>query len=182
VVSGEKVGGRECLLQVGAIRGRLFSEEDGEVGKTSKAVLTYAAWQQWFGGQDNAIGADLRINGRPFTVIGVLPKEFVFLDPDVKLWTPVAFTPEDRSDEKRHSNNWQYLARLKPGATVGQARQQIDALNARNLDRFPELKQLLINAGFHTVVVPLQQYLVRDLRSTLYLLWGGVTFVLLVAP
>ena len=168
------------LLQVGAIRGRVFSEEDGEVGKTNKIVLTYGAWQQWFGGQDNAIGADLRINGQPFTVIGVLPKDFVFLNPDVKLWTPVAFTPQDRSDDNRHSNNWQYLARLKPGATVAQARQQIDALNARNLDRFPALKQLLINAGFHTVVEPLQAHLVRDLRSTLYLLWGGVIFVLLV--
>ena len=80
----------------------------------------------------------------------------------------------------RHSNNWSYVARLKPGATVEQARQQIDALNARNLDRFPQLKQILINAGFHTVVVPLQEHLVRDLRSTLYLLWGGVVFVLLV--
>ena len=168
------------LLQVEPIRGRLFSEEDGEVGKTSKAILTYAAWQQWFGGQDSAVGRDLRVNGRPFTVIGVLPKDFVFLDPDVKLWTPLAFTPQDRSDERRHSNNWQYLARLKPGATVTQARQQIDALNARNLERFPGLKQLLINAGFHTVVEPMQAHLVKDLRSTLYLLWGGVIFVLLV--
>ena len=87
---------------------------------------------------------------------------------------------EQKSDDSRHSNNWSYIARLKPGATVEQARQQIDALNARNLDRFPKLKQILINAGFHTVVVPLQDYLVRDVRSTLYLLWGGVVFVLLV--
>lgn len=168
------------LLQVDAIRGRLFSEEDGEVGKTSKAVLTYAAWQQWFGGQDSAIGRDVRVNGQPFIVIGVLPNDFVFLDPDVKIWIPLAFTPSDRSDENRHSNNWQYLARLKPGASVAQARQQIDALNARNLDRFPALKQILINARFHTVVEPFQAHLVHDLRSTLYLLWGGVIFVLLV--
>jgi predicted permease len=168
------------LLQVQPIRGRIFSDEDGEVGKTHKAVLTYASWQAWFGGQDSAVGRDIRIGGEPFAVVGVLPQGFSFLDPDVKVWLPVAFTPEQRSDEQRHSNNWSYVARLKPGRTVEQARQQIDALNARNLDIFPALKQILINAGFHTVVLPLQAYLVRDLRSTLYLLWGGVIFVLLV--
>jgi predicted permease len=167
------------LLQVHPIRGRIFSEEEGEIGKTNKAILTYASWQQWLGGQDT-VGRDVRINGEPFAIVGVLPQSFRFLDPDVKLWIPVAFSAEEKSDDNRHSNNWSYVARLKPGATVVQARQQIDALNARNLDRFPNLKQILINAGFHTVVVPLQDYLVRDIRSTLYLLWGGVVFVLLV--
>ena len=157
-----------------------FTEEEGEIGKTNKAILTYASWQQWFGGQDSAVGRDVRINGEPFAIVGVLPQSFRFLDPEVKLWIPVAFSAEEKSDDNRHSNNWSYVARLKPGATVEQARQQIDALNARNLDRFPNLKQILINAGFHTVVVPLQDYLVRDIRSTLYLLWGGVVFVLLV--
>lgn len=168
------------LLQVHPVRGRVFSEEEGEIGKTNKAILTYASWQQWFGGQDSAVGRDVRINGEPFTVVGVLPQGFSFLEPDVKLWMPVAFSAEEKSDDSRHSNNWSYVGRLKPGSTVEQARQQIDALNARNLDRFPNLKQILINAGFHTVVVPLQDYLVRDIRSTLYLLWGGVVFVLLV--
>ena len=90
-------------------------------------------------------------------MVGVLPEGFGFLDPDVKVWLPVAFAAEQKSDDQRHSNNWSYVARLKAGATVEQARQQIDALNARNLDRFPQLKQILINAGFHTVVVPLQR-------------------------
>jgi predicted permease len=168
------------LLQVHPVRGRVFLEEEGEIGKTNKAILTYASWQQWFGGQDSAVGRNVRINGEPLTVVGVLPQGFSFLQPDVKLWIPVAFSAEEKSDNNRHSNNWSYVGRLKPGATVEQARQQIDALNARNLDRFPHLKQILINAGFHTVVVPLQDYLVRDVRSTLYLLWGGVVFVLLV--
>jgi predicted permease len=168
------------LLQAQPLRGRIFTEEDGDVGKTRKAILTYASWQQWFAGQDNAIGRDVRINSQPYTVVGVLPKDFGFLDPDIKVWLPVAFTAEQKSDDQRHSNNWSYVARLKAGASVEQARQQIDALNARNLDRFPQLKQILINAGFHTVVLPLQEHLVQDLRGTLYLLWGGVIFVLLV--
>lgn len=168
------------LLQVQPLRGRFFTEEDGEIGKTKKAILTHASWQQWFAGQDSAIGRDVRVNGEPFTVIGVLPQGFSFLNPEIRLWIPVAFTPREKSDDSRHSNNWSYVGRLKPGASVEQARQQVAALNARNLDRFPKLKQILVNAGFHTVVVPLQDHLVREIRNTLYLLWGGVIFVLLV--
>jgi predicted permease len=168
------------LLHARPLRGRLFTEEDGEEGKTHKVVLTYATWRQYFGGRDAAVGQDMRINSEPYTIVGVLPQGFGFLDPDVKMWLPLAFTAQQKSDEARHSNNWSYVARLKPTATVTQARQQIDALNARNLDRFPQLKEILINAGFHTVVVPMQAYLVREIRGTLYLLWGGVAFVLLI--
>lgn len=168
------------LLGVRPVQGRIFSEDEGELGNTRKAILTFNSWQQWFGGDAGVVGRDLRINGEPYTIVGVLPQGFQFLNPDVQLWMPVAFTAEEKSDDNRHSNNWSYLARLRPGATIEQARQQIDALNARNLDRFPQLKQILINAGFHTVVLPMQEYLVRDLRATLYLLWGGVVFVLLV--
>ena len=71
-------------------------------------------------------------------------------------------------------------ARLKPGATVQQAQQQVDALNAANLERFPQYKELLINAGFHTTVERLQDKLVRDIKATLYLMWGGALFVLLI--
>jgi predicted permease len=168
------------LLQVQPIRGRAFTDEDGEIGKEKKAILTYASWQQWFGGEDTVVGRDVRINGEPYAIVGVLPQGFSFLDPEVRVWLPLAFTAEQKSDDARHSNNWSYVGRLKPGASIQQAQQQIDALNTRNLDRFPAFKQVLINAGFHTVVVRLQDYLVREIRGTLYLLWGGVVFVLLV--
>jgi len=110
----------------------------------------------------------------------VMPKGFYFLNPDVMLWRPLAFTNEQKADSQRHSNNWQNIARLKPGATVQQAQQQVDALNKANLDRFPQYKELLINAGFHTTVVPLQEDVVRDIKKTLYLMWGGALFVLLI--
>jgi predicted permease len=168
------------LLQVQPMRGRIFTDAEGEIGNTRKALLTYASWQSWFGGRDDAIGKDVRINGEPYNIIGVLPKGFSFLEPDVKVWLPVAFTPKEKSDDSRHSNNWSYIARLKPGATIAQAKQQVDALNARNLERFPALKQILINVGFHTTVEGMQDYLVQDVRSTLYLLWAGAAFVLLI--
>ena len=168
------------LLRIAPALGRTFVDADGEVGNEKKVVLSYALWQSQFGGDRGTVGKDIRIDGQPFTVIGVMPQGFYFLNPNVMLWRPLAFTPQQKSDEQRHNNNFQNIARLKPGARSEVARQQIDALNARNLEKFPALKPLLINAGFHTTVDLLQDTLVRDIKATLYLMWGGALFVLLI--
>ena len=100
---------------------------------------------------------------------------FRFVDPDVQLWTPVAFTPAERADDRAAQ---QQLAAVRPadsrGAAIEQAQAQIDAINAANLERFPQFKTVLINAGFHTVTRPLHEDLVENASRTLYLLWGGV--------
>jgi hypothetical protein len=112
--------------------------------------------------------------------VGVLPRSFEAFAPGILLWRPLAFTPEEKSDENRHSNNYQNLARLKAGASLRQAQAQVDALNAANLERFPQYKELLLNAGFHTVVQSYPERLVKSVKPTLYLLWGGAFFVLLI--
>jgi putative ABC transport system permease protein len=168
------------MLRVQPIRGRIFSEDEGEEGHTGRVVLTYDLWQQLYAGRDSAVGEDLRIDGNPHTIVGVLPKGFYFVDPDVKLWMSVAFSADEKSDDSRHSNDWSMVGRLKAGRTVVQAQQQLDALNARNMERFPHFKEILTNAGFYTVATSLQDELVRNVRGTLFLLWGGVLFVLLI--
>src|SRR5438552_4021166 len=168
------------LLRVPPAIGRTFSEQEGEPGNDRKVVLSYGLWQSQFGGDAQAVGKDIRVDGQPYTVVGVMPKGFYFLNPNVMLWTALAFTADQKSDARRHSNNFQNIGRLQPGATVQQAQQQIDALNAANLDRFPQYKELLINARFHTTVVRLQDNLVAEVKATLYLMWGGALFVLLI--
>ena len=168
------------LLRVAPALGRTFSEQEGEPGNEKKVVLSFALWQSRFGGDPQAVGKDIRLDGQPHTIVGVMPKGFSFLNPNVLLWTPLAFTPDEKSDTHRHSNNFQHIGRLKPGATPEQAQQQIDALNKANLDRFPQYKELLINARFHTTVQRLQDNLVADVKATLYLMWGGALFVLLI--
>ena len=160
--------------------GRTFTEQEGEIGHELVVVLSDGFWRTQFGGDRNVIGRDLRIDGKPHTVIGVMPPRFHPIDDERALWTPMTFTAKQKSDEERHSNNAVYLARLKPGATVAQAQAQIDALNSANLERFPQFKQILINAGFHTVVTPLQEQIVEDIRPVLYLMWSGALFVLLI--
>jgi len=168
------------LLQIPPQLGRVFSESEGEVGNDKKVVLGYSFWQSQYGSDPQVIGRDLRLDGQPYTIVGVMPAGFVFVNDNILLWRPLAFTAEQKSDQSRHSNSWTNIGRLKPGATLAQAQSQIDALNAVNLDRFPQYKELLINARFHTEVRPFQDDLVREVKSTLYLMWGGALFVLLI--
>jgi putative ABC transport system permease protein len=166
------------LLQVQPLVGRAFTQAEGEIGNEQKVILSYGLWQELYAGNRNVLGRDLRLSGRPFTIVGVMPRNFVFINPEVRLWIPTAFTEEDKT--AHHNNNWYSIGRLKPGATIQQVQAQINALNAANLERFPQLKELLINAGFHTAVEPLQNMLVRDVKGLLYLLWAGAEFVLLI--
>jgi predicted permease len=169
------------LLRASPVRGRVFLDEEGDIGNEAKAVLTYPLWQELYAGAEDVVGRDIRVNGTPHEIVGVLPEGFLFLSPDSRLFVPAAFSEEDRAEERRHSNNWEMVARLAPGATLEQAQSQIDALNLANLERIPAMKDIVVNSGFHTIVVPLQKDVVRDLRGALNLLWGGVAAVLLIA-
>ena len=168
------------LLRARPLVGRLFAEEDGEIGKQRKAILSYALWQELYAGDRSVIGKEIRIYGNPYTIVGVLPRDFSFLDPRVRVYRPLAFTPEQKSDDGRHNNNWEMIGRLKPGATREQAQAQLDVINAANMSRLPHFREILTNARFSTRAVPLQDEVVKPIRKTLFLLWGGALFVLLI--
>jgi predicted permease len=168
------------VLRTQALHGRLFDAAHGEPGQDRVVVLTHGFWQRVFGGRVDAIGQDLRLGGEPYRIIGVLPPGFRFLNPDIQLYRPVAFTAQERSDDARHSNNWQQFGRLKVDATLAQAQSQLDAINAANLERFPAFREILINAKFSSEVASFHDYLVAGTRSTITLLWGGAIVVLLI--
>ena len=168
------------LLRTQAGVGRFFLPEDEQPGQDAKVVLSYGFWQREYGGDRAIVGRDIRVNGRPLRVIGITRQDFRFLFADTDVYFPLAFTPEQKLDDQRHSNNWTYIARLKPGATVDQARRQVADINARNDQRLPAFAKLLRDAGFYTDVIRLQDAMIRDVRPTLYLLWGGVILVLVV--
>src|SRR5579862_4468678 len=100
------------LLRVSPVLGRAFSEAEGEPGADRKTILSDGLSRRLFGSPDAALGRDVRMNGQPFAVVGVMPAGFNFIDPEVSLWVPAAFTPEER--QVHHSNNWQNIGRLKP--------------------------------------------------------------------
>jgi putative ABC transport system permease protein len=166
------------LVGVYPFCGRTFDSGEGEGGANQKVILSYALWKQVYGGDPSAVGRQLRLDGTPLTVVGVMPRDFVFVDPDVRFWVPLAFSKEQKT--QYHNNNWSNIGRLKPGATIAQVQAQVDALNAANLERFPQFKDILVQAGFYTKVEPLQQMLVREVKEGLYLLWGGAVLVVLI--
>ena len=166
--------------------GRGFLDEESEIGQEQKVILSYALWMRIFDGDPDTVGRDLRIAATPYEIVGVMPAAFglthrprhVVADP-IRLWLPLALTEQQKKARHGGPESWMF-GRLKAGATIDQARAQIDALNARDLERFPFFTSFLTDAGFHTIVVPLQGDMVRDVRDVLYLLWGGVAFVLLI--
>ena len=167
------------LFRVRPLLGRGFLEEETDFEPEQTVVLSHGLWQQLFNSDGDVVGRDLRIDGRPHEVVGVMPADFDYVGIDVRLWVPLALTDEERS--ARHGGRPSLMfGRLKTGATAEHAREQIEALNTRNLERFPYTKTFATNAGFHTIVVPLQHDMVRGVRNVLYLLWGGVGLVLLI--
>ena len=168
------------VLKTRALLGRAFTDDEAVQGKEHVAILSEALWEEMFARDPKVLGRDIRLSGVPHSIVGVMPDTLRALNRDRKLWVPFAFTPEQTSDDARHSNNWGMIASLKPGVTVAQARQRIDALNKENLDRFPKYRELLISARFQTKVAGLKDEMIRDIKDTLYLLQAAVFGVLLI--
>ena len=79
-----------------------------EVGNHFSVVVTHAYWQEYFGGASDVVGRELRINARSYTVVGVLPPDFVLPNQaDARIFLPIAFTEEQRQLDAWHSNNYQ---------------------------------------------------------------------------
>jgi predicted permease len=169
------------VLRTEAAAGRLFSEDEGTPGRNKVAVLSSAFAAARPEGPAGIVGSRLRLNDELYAVVGVLPADFYFLEPEVRIYVPLAFAAEDRAEERRHSQNHQQIARLAGGVSLAQAQARVDALNARIVEQAGSLKTALINAGYTTRMVPLASDIVRDVRAALELLWGGVLFVLLIA-
>jgi predicted permease len=168
-------------LGVGLEMGRTFTEDETSFKADNVAILTNPYWRQHLNGDPQVIGKQIRVDGVPRTVIGVLPVDFRFLSSESRLYFPFSSDASNRTPRQRHSggNVTQMIARLKPGATVAQAQSQIDAQNATLEMDDPQAK-MMAEAGFRTMVVPLHADHVASIRPTLLLLQAGVLALLLI--
>ncbi len=171
------------LLGVQPLLGRTFREEEMDAGNQHVVMLTHGYWQERFAGDRGVLDRDLRIGGQPYRIVGVLPPEFRLpQNEQPRLFVPIMYSLESRRSDNWHNNSFEMWARLRPGATVEQARAENDALNTAMIAEWniPNAAQLLNDAGYRTLIEPAGKDLVRDVRSTLHLLWGGALFVLLI--
>ena len=104
------------VLGARAERGRVFTEDEGTPGKHKVAVLSHAFAAKQPGGVDGVVGRTVRLNDEIYQVVGVVPESFHFLSPEVRVWVPLAFTPEEVAEDRRWSQNHEMIARLAPGA------------------------------------------------------------------
>jgi predicted permease len=171
-----------ATLGVNLAMGRTFTEAEAAVAENNGVViLTDAYWRQRLAADPNILGRDIRVNGIQRKIVGVLPAEFRFLSSEARLFQPIRTRPEQRAPQQRHSGGGgtHMIARLKPGATIAEAQSQIDAHNAAVEKDNPEAK-MMAEAGFRSPVVSLHADHVRSIRPTLWLMQGGVFFLLLI--
>ena len=163
-----------AALRVNALVGRVFTNDEDKPGGTPVVVLGYGLWQRRFGGQPGVLNQALTLNGKSYSVIGVMPEGFQYPS-RVEMWVPAGQLSGEWQHRLNHPN-LNGVARLKPGVTLEQA--QADMANiAANLERqYPDT-----NAGNRVKIQPLLETFVRNVRRALWVLFAAVGFVLLIA-
>ena len=161
--------------------GRTLQPADEQSGHASVAVLSQGLWERRFGSDPNIIGRDIRFDGEPHIVVGVMPVSF---SPDDygELWVPSPFgvpthslRPNQDPRQMRDSNFLDVYARMKPGVTIGQAHAQMDAIALRLEKAFPKE-----NMGEGATAILLQEDRVNGIRPALIMLGAAVGFLLLI--
>lgn len=163
--------------------GRLFTEQDAAVGAPKTVILTYGYLQKRFGGDAAAaLGKRIRVDGEAREIIGVLPKDFRFLDENPQMILPLIF---DRSKVFVGNFSYRGIARLKPGVTLQQASTDVTRMIPIMMRKFPappgfSLK-MLEDAGMKANLRPLKQDVIGNISTLLWVLMGTIGIVLFIA-
>jgi predicted permease len=171
------------LLGVTPALGRLFTRKDDTAGSPETILISYAYWQQKFGGASSVIGTSINVDGRTRQIIGVLPRDFHFLDnPDAAIVMPFQW---DRGKIKLGNFSQRALARLKPGVTMQQASADMARLLPITFRSFPAPEgfsaAIFEKARIAPNLRPLKKDVVGDVDKVLWVLMGSIAMVLLVA-
>jgi putative ABC transport system permease protein len=175
-VSGLRVSANFfSVLGVKPMLGRAFSPEEEMPGRDHEVVLSYGLWKRRYGGDAAIVGQAIRIDGEPFVVVGVMPRDFSwqFWSGPRQLWVPVGYT---KTDYGRGNNSFLAFARLKSGISIERARSEIAGVAARIAKQYP-----IDDAGMGATVQPLGEYGLDGLRRMMITLLAAVGFVLLIA-
>ena len=160
------------LLGVQPARGRAFTAEEDRP-QSRVVVLGDRLWRRRYGADPSIVEKTITIQGAPYTVVGVMPSGFSYLDKSIELWIPIGFPADARTPRGRWLN---VVGRLKPGVTFEQAQEDMKRVHAELARQYPNF-----NTGWTARVVPLRQELTGDVRPALLVLLGAVVFVLLIA-
>ena len=170
------------ILGAQPVVGRLFTTADDAPDSPRTVILSYAYWQAHYGGERSALGKTIQADSQPAEIIGVLPKEFRFLDQN-----PALFLPMQRDRSKTNLGNFSFaaLARLKPGVSLAQASADAARLIPVSIDAFPPFPgystAMFKQAGLAPNFVPLKNSIVGDVGNVLWILMATIGIVLVIA-
>jgi putative ABC transport system permease protein len=160
------------ILGVKPSIGRAFTQENERAGATDVVLLSDRLWRRRFAGDPGVVGRTIRLNGLPYTVLGVMPPNFRYPGSEFELWAPLYIPPDEV--QGRFDFNYLAVGRLKPGVTLAQAQSDLDTISARLAAAYPE------NEGIRAVAAPLLADTVGTVRTALYALLGAVGCLLLI--
>ena len=161
------------VLGIRAALGRGFVAGEDVLGQDSRVILSHGLWTRQFAGDPQTVGKTVKLDGRPYEVVGVMKPEVNF-PASADLWIPMAFNPDEKRD--RSSHNVYPVARLKPGATLKQAQAEMNAIQQRLIPLYASAE-----TGWSVTVQDLGEFVAGYGRNYMLLMLGAVAFVLLIA-
>ena len=176
IITGQVSADLFSVVRVNALHGRVFTNDEDKPGGTPVVVLSYGLWQRRFGGQTSILNQPITLNGKSYTVIGVMPESYAYPS-RVEMWVPVGQLSDQPTWQSRGNHPGLYgVARLKPGTTFEQAEADMNNIAANLEKQYPDT-----NAGNRVRMRPLLEIFVTDIRRALWVIFGAVGFVLLIA-
>ena len=153
--------------------GRTFLPEETESGHAGVAVLSHGFWERRFAGARDAVGRTIALDGRAYTIVGIMPSDFDFPLAN-EVWAPLALSPAEQDDRAAHT--LLVLGRLRPGATVDQARAEMTVISERLAQQHPDT-----NEGRAALVTPVLELTNEGTNRFVTVLMVTAGFVLLLA-
>src|SRR5689334_19533697 len=160
------------IFKTNPIYGRTLQPADMQESSERVVVISYALWQRRFGGQATVVNSKVTLNGKPVTVVGIMPAGFSYPSEN-EVWVGLPLEP---AKERRDNRYVSVVSRLKPHVSLAQAQAELDTISQRLAQNYAET-----NSGWSVHVVELRESLVGDFRTALLILLGAVAFVLLIA-
>src|SRR5216117_1738674 len=161
------------VLKVQPLKGRSFRPEDQKAGAAPVAVITHSLWVSRFNSDQEIVGRTIQLSSKSYTIVGVLPPGFEMAN---KAQVFVPKTEEGELLTEREDHSYQVVARLKPGVTLRQAEAEMNTIAARLAEEHPNTDK-----NWQVKLVPLREQTAGGMQSTLWILFGAVAFVLLIA-
>lgn len=161
------------VFSIRPVLGRYYTEDDEREGAAPVVVLSEALWRSRFSGDSSIVGKSINLSGVSVQVVGVAPQDYVLTDPQELIWRPLIISPQRRNDHGDHE--LQVAGLVKAGVTFDQATREMSAIERALAKEYP-------NSRFEDIHTrPYGDWVVGDAGKTVYLLFGAVTLVLLIA-